>query len=249
MDFQDKVAIVTGGGRGIGLATAKLFAQSGASVVIACRSENEGQAAVDGICASGGVAVFQQTDISKVADVRTMVDRAVTEFGRLDFAFNNAAMGSKQSSIHEHDEEYTANLFDTNLKGTLLCLKYEITQMLQNGGGVIVNNASVLAAGAVPGFSVYSAAKAAVCSLTKSAAVEYAMHGIRANCVLPGPILTPMLERSTGGNTDAFNQLVPMSRVGQPDEVAKAVTWLCSDAASYVTGHMMPVDGGTLARL
>jgi len=249
MDLEGKVAIVTGGGRGIGLATANLFAQRGASVVIACRSQDEGQGAADAICSAGGTAVFQQTDISRAEDVRRMIDRAVTEFSRLDFAFNNAAMGSKQSPIHEHDEEYTANLFDTNLKGTLLCMKYEIAKMLQNGGGVVVNNASVLASGAVPGFSVYSAAKAAVCSLTKSAAVEYASHGIRANCVLPGPILTPMLERATGGNTDAFNQLVPMSRVGQPQEVAEAVVWLCSDAASYITGHLMPVDGGTMARL
>lgn len=249
MDFSGKVVIVTGGGRGIGLATARLFAHHGAKVVIACRGEEEGQRAVDGIRGAGGAAVFQQTDISKSDDVQRMVGRAVTEFGRLDFAFNNAAMGSKQSPIHEHDEEYTSSLFDTNLKGTLLCMKYEIAQMLQNGGGAIVNNASVLAAGAVQGFSVYSAAKAAVCSLTKSAAVEYAQQGIRANCVLPGPILTPMLERATGGNTDAFNQLVPMSRVGQPDEVAHAVTWLCSEAASYVTGHLMPVDGGTMARL
>jgi NAD(P)-dependent dehydrogenase (short-subunit alcohol dehydrogenase family) len=249
MKFDQKVAIVTGGGRGIGLATAQLFAQHGASVVIACRGEDEGQRAAEGICSAGGEAVYQQTDISRVEDVRRLVDRTVSEFGRLDFAFNNAAMGSKQSPIHEHNEEYTSNLFDTNLKGTLLCMKYEITQMLHNGGGVIVNNASVLAAGAVPGFSVYSAAKAAVCSLTKSAAVEYAEHGIRANCVLPGPILTPMLERATGGNTDAFNQLVPMSRVGQPAEVAEAVVWLCSDAASYITGHLMPVDGGTMARL
>ena len=249
MDFSGKVAIVTGGGRGIGLATARLFAHHGASVVIACRGKEEGQGAADKIRADGGGAVFQQTDISKSDDVQRMVARAVTEFGRLDFAFNNAAMGSKQSPIHEHDEEYTSNLFDTNLNGTLLCMKYEIAQMLQSGGGAIVNNASVLAAGAVPGFSVYSAAKAAVCSLTKSAAVEYAQQGIRANCVLPGPILTPMLERATGGNTDAFNQLVPMSRVGQPDEVAQAVTWLCSESASYVTGHLMPVDGGTMARL
>ena len=249
MDFSGKVAIVTGGGRGIGLATAKLFAQLGASVVVACRGEEEGQDAADEINSSGGMAVFQQTDISRTDDVQRMVERAVSEFGRLDFAFNNAAMGSKQSPIHEHDEEYTSNLFDTNLKGTLLCMKYEIAQMLQNDGGAIVNNASVLAAGAVPGFSVYSAAKAAVCSLTKSTAVEYAQHGIRANCVLPGPILTPMLERATGGNNDAFNQLVPMSRVGQPDEVAQAVVWLCSEAASYVTGNLMPVDGGTMARL
>lgn len=249
MDLKGKVAVVTGGGRGIGLATANLFSQRGVSVVIACRSKDEGQTAADAICSTGGTAIFQQTDISRVEDVRLMVNRTVAEFGRLDFAFNNAAMGSQQSPIHEHDEEYTANLFDTNLKGTLLCMKYEIAQMLQNGGGVIVNNASVLAAGAVSGFSVYSAAKAAVCSLTKSAAVEYASHGIRANCVLPGPILTPMLERATGGNTDAFNQLVPMSRVGQPEEVAEAVVWLCSGAASYVTGHLMPVDGGTMARL
>ena len=249
MDFSNKVVIVTGGGRGIGLATAKLFAECEARVLIACRGEEEGQGAATEICSAGGTAIFQQTDISKADDVRRMVERAVSEFGRLDFAFNNAAMGSKQSPIHEHDEEYTSNLFDTNLKGTLLCMKYEIAQMLQNGGGAIVNNASVLAAGAVPGFSVYSAAKAAVCSLTKSAAVEYAQQGIRANCVLPGPILTPMLERATGGNTDAFNQLVPMSRVGQPAEVAQAVVWLCSEAASYVTGHLMPVDGGTMARL
>jgi NAD(P)-dependent dehydrogenase (short-subunit alcohol dehydrogenase family) len=249
MEFNGKVAIVTGGGRGIGLATAKLFAQRGARIVIACRGVEEGQQAADEICSAGGEAVFQQTDISRVEDVRRLVDRTVTEFGRLDFAFNNAAMGSKQSPIHEHDEEYTSRLFDTNLKGTLLCMKYEIAQMLQNGGGVIVNNASVLAAGAVAGFSVYSAAKAGVCSLTKSAAVEYASHNIRANCVLPGPILTPMLERATGDNTDAFNHLVPMSRVGQPAEVAEAVVWLCSDAASYIIGHLMPVDGGTLARL
>ncbi len=249
MNFEGKVAVVTGGDAGIGRATALAFAQGGAKVVIGNRNEERGQQAVDEIQSTGGNAVFQKTDVSHPAEVRGLVERAVKEYSRIDFAFNNAGIFGQRARIHEQDDEAAMKLLAINAAGVLYSMKYEIAQMLQNGGGAIVNNASILGLGSSSEVSVYSASKAAVCSLSKSAAIEYAQDKIRVNCVAPGPIRTDMLEEATGGEPDSYAQIVPMARVGEAKEIAEVVVWLCSERASFVNGHIMPIDGGVTAQL
>lgn len=248
MNLEAKVAVITGGGSGIGRATALAMAKFGALVAIGNRNVERGEEVVQTIRASGGQAIFQKTDVTQAADVAALVERAVKEFGRLDIAFNNAGFDGTQVPLAQQSEEDVSFLLDINIKGVWLCMKYEIEQMLKNGGGAIVNTSSIFGLNGYPGWSIYTATKHAVTGLTKAAALEYAQKSIRVNAVAPGPIKTPLLEKGTSGDPDSYAGFVPMGRIGQPEEVANAVVWLCSDAASFVTGHTLPVDGGTGAQ-
>jgi NAD(P)-dependent dehydrogenase (short-subunit alcohol dehydrogenase family) len=250
MELQGKVAIVTGGTSGIGRDTAILFAKAGAKVVVAGRREPEGKETVDLVHANGGDGLFVKTDVSRTADVQALVNKTVEKFGRLDIAFNNAGIEGSLSPIVEQSEEDWDRTIDINLKGTWLCLKYEIQQMLkQGGGGAIVNMASVAGLIGSAGFATYCASKHGVIGLTKSAALETARQGIRVNVVCPAVIETPMGERVFGApeiRPYAIG-LHPIGRFGTPMEVANAVVWMCSDRASFMTGHSLILDGGFMA--
>lgn len=244
----NKVGIVTGGGTGIGRATALAMARAGASLVIGNRGAKVGEDVVRAIEEAGGVAVFQVTDVSKPEDVKALVERAVTEFGRLDMAFNNAGADGEQVPLHEQDIEKASLLFDVNIKAVFYCMKYEIEEMLGTGSGSIVNTSSIFGLNGYPGWSLYSATKHAVAGMTKSAALDYAQRGVRVNAVGPGPVETPLLVRGTGGDPHSYASFVPMGRIARPEEIADPVVWLLSDEAGYVTGHTFPVDGGVCAQ-
>ncbi len=246
--LANKVGIVTGGGTGIGRATALAMAKAGASLVIGNRNARLGEDVVRVIEQTGGRAVFQVTDVSRPEDAMALVERAVKEFGRLDLAFNNAGMDGEQVPLHEQDIEKASFLFDVNIKGVFYCMKYEIEQMLRTGGGAIVNTSSIFGLNGYPGWSLYSATKHAVTGMTKSAALDYAKRGIRVNAVGPGPVDTPLLAKGTGGDPHSYAAFVPMGRIGQPEEIADPVVWLLSDEARYVTGHTLPVDGGVCSQ-
>jgi len=245
--LASKVAIVTGGGTGIGRATAVAMAKAGASLVIGNRDAKLGEEVVRTIEQAGGRAVFQVTDVSKPNDVKALVERAVKEFGRLDLAFNNAGTDGQQAPLHEQDIDKASLLFDVNIKGVFYCMKYEIEEMLRTGGGSIVNTSSTFGLNGYPGFSLYSGTKHAVTGMTKSAALDYGKRGIRVNAVAPGPIETPMLAKGFGDDPNGA-PVVPMGRTGQPEEIADPVVFLLSDEARYITGHTFPVDGGFCAR-
>ena len=245
--LKDKVGIVTGGGTGIGRATAIAMAKAGSVVVIGNRDAAKGEEVVALIRQAGDRAVFQKTDVSKPADVKGLVDKAVAEFGRLDVAFNNAGIDGEQVPLHEQDIDKAGVLFDVNIKGVFYSMKYEIEQMLQTGSGSIVNTSSIFGLNGYPGWSLYVATKHAVTGMTKAAALDYAKRNVRVNAVGPGPVETPLLAKGTGGDPHSYAAFVPMGRIGQPDEIADAVVWLLSDEARYVTGHTLPVDGGVCA--
>jgi NAD(P)-dependent dehydrogenase (short-subunit alcohol dehydrogenase family) len=247
-NLKGKVGIVTGGGTGIGKATALAMARAGAAVVIGNRDTAKGEEVVTLIRQNGGRAVFQKTDVSKHADVKTLIERTVAEFGRLDLAFNNAGMDGEQVPLHEQDIEKVSALFDVNIKGVFYSMKYEIEQMLRTGGGAIVNTSSIFGLNGYPGWSLYVATKHAVTGMTKAAALDYAKKNIRVNAVGPGPVETPLLAKGTGGDPHSYAAFVPMGRIGQPDEIADAVVWLLSDEARFVTGHTLPVDGGVCSQ-
>jgi NAD(P)-dependent dehydrogenase (short-subunit alcohol dehydrogenase family) len=249
-ELRGKVAIVTGGTSGIGRDTAVLFAKAGAKVVVAGRREAEGKETIDLIRAAGGDGLLVKTDVSRAADVRALVQKTVEKFGRLDVAFNNAGIEGSWSPIAEQSEEDWDSTIDINLKGVWLCLKYEIQQMLkQGGGGVIVNMASVAGFIGSAGAATYCASKHGVMALTKSAALETARSGIRVNVVCPAVIETPMGERLWGApEAKKFALgLHPIGRFGKPEEIADAVVWMCSDGASFMTGQSLVLDGGFLA--
>ena len=248
MILEGKVAIVTGGGSGIGRATALAMAEAGASVVIGNRNVERGEEVVQIIKSRNAKAVFQKTNVTQASSVEALVALAVSEFGRLDIAFNNAGIDGSHLPLAEQSEADVSELLDVNILGVWLCMKYEISQMLKNGGGAIVNNSSIFGLTGYPGWSVYTATKHAVTGMTKAAALEYAQKGIRINAVGPGPIETSLLSNGTGGEPNSYAGFVPMGRIGQPEEIANAVVWLCSDAASFVTGHTLPVDGGVVAQ-
>jgi NAD(P)-dependent dehydrogenase (short-subunit alcohol dehydrogenase family) len=246
--LANKVGIVTGGGTGIGKATALAMAAAGASLVIGNRNATLGEEVVRIIERAGGHAVFQTTDVSTPDDAQALVARAVAEFGRLDLAFNNAGVDGEQVPLHQQDIDQAATLFDVNIKGVFYCMKYEIEEMLKTGGGAIVNTSSIFGLNGYPGWSLYSATKHAVTGMTKSAALDYATRNIRINAVGPGPVETPLLAKGTGGDPHSYASFVPMGRIGQPAEIADPVIWLLSDQAQYVTGHTLPVDGGVCAQ-
>ena len=249
-ELRGKVGIVTGGTSGIGRDAAVLFAKAGAKVVVAGRREVEGKETIDLVRAAGGDSLFVKTDVSQAAEVQAMVRKTVEKFGRLDIAFNNAGIEGNWIPIAEQSEEDWDRTIDINLKGVWLCLKYEIQQMLkQGGGGAIVNMASVAGLIGSAGAATYCASKHGVMGLTKSAALETARSGIRVNVVCPAVIETPMGERVWGEpEVKKFALgLHPIGRFGRPMEVAEAVVWMCSDRASFMTGQSLVLDGGFLA--
>lgn len=261
--MENKVVLVTGGSSGIGRAIAMICAHRGANVVIAARGAERGTAVAREIEAGGGTAMFVAADVSQPSEVRTLVGKTVAAFGHLDWAFNNAAALEEPFA---RTADFTEAQFDRslalNLKSVWLCMQQEIRQMLtqQPPGGAIVNTSSVNGLGGVPQAALYAAAKAGVIALTKSAALEYAREGIRVNALVAGAFQTPMLDeamnRASGGNPEVkestsqrYAQMVAAGRIGRPEEAAEAAVWLCSDAASYVTGHSMIVDGGLTAAM
>ncbi|MEH2301276.1 MAG: SDR family oxidoreductase [Nostoc sp.] len=247
--FDGKVALVTGASSGIGRASAIAFASAGAKVVVASRRLAESEETVRLIKEIGGEAIFVKTDVSNAAEVEALVNKTVKTYGRLDCACNNAGIAGNPGLITDDmSEEDWDLLVNVNFKGTWLCLKYEIRAMLKQNSGAIVNVASVGAIVGVPGYATYSATKGAVIALTRTAAIEYAKSGIRVNVVSPGATETDMLASLP---VDLLAQLPaahPIGRIGKPEEIAKTVVWLCSDATSFITGHNMIIDGGYTAQ-
>jgi NAD(P)-dependent dehydrogenase (short-subunit alcohol dehydrogenase family) len=244
-----KVALVTGGSSGIGRATALAFADEGAKVAIASRTQERGEVVVREIREAGGEAIWIQTDVSQADQVESMIREVVETYGRLDCAFNNAGSGGRGGWVAEIEEEDWDKTIDGYLKSVWLCVKYEIPEMLKQGGGAIVNNSSVDGKRGFPWDPVYSAAKHGVIGLTKSAAMQYADKAVRINAVCPGWIRTPPVEWVLEHDPEAERGMIlhqPIGRLGRPEEVAQAVVWLCSDDASLVVGTALPVDGGYL---
>lgn len=248
--FTDKVVLVTGGGSGIGRATALQFTAEGASVVIGNRNEKAGQETVDLIDKAGGKASFYRTDVTKVDDVKNLIKYTVDTYGGLHAAFNNAGIDDPQAMTPDQTEDTFDLVMNVNVKGVWYSMKYEIEHMLANGGGAIVNTSSVAGLIGFPGHAPYVASKHAVLGLTKTAALEYAKQGIRVNAVCPGAIETRMLEDFTQGDTatrEYMESLHPIGRLGKPEEIANAVVWLCSERASFVLGQGITLDGGFTA--
>ena len=245
-----KVALVTGGSSGIGRATCVRFAQEGATVVLAARRVAEGEQTAQLVREAGGEALFVRTDVAQPADVQALVAACLARYGRLDYACNNAGIEGPITPLAEYSEAHWDAVIGVNLKGAWLCMKAELPAMRARGGGAIVNVASVAGLIGFPGLGPYVATKHGMIGLTKTAAMEHAKDHIRVNVVCPGVIDTEMADRFTGGPQAEVEQfllsLKPMRRRGTPAEVAEAIVWLCSDAASYVTGHSMVVDGGLM---
>lgn len=249
--MDGKVALVTGAASGIGRSTAMLFALEGAKVVVADWMEDGGEDTVQRITDAGGSAVFVKVDVSDASQVEAMVGKAVETYGGLDYACNNAGIEGLMGATAECTEANWDRTIGINLTGVWLCMKNEIPEMLKRGGGAIVNMASVAGLVGFAGLPAYCASKGGIVLLTKAAALEYAKQGIRVNAVCPGVIRTAMVDRIIHGDPAqeaAFTALEPVGRMGTPDEIAQAVIWLCSDAASFVTGDAMPVDGGFVAQ-
>jgi NAD(P)-dependent dehydrogenase (short-subunit alcohol dehydrogenase family) len=277
MWLENRVSLITGGASGIGRAAALVFAREGARLVIADVDLSGGEETVALVKQRGGEALFVCCDVARAAEVEQLIQEVVMTFGRLDCAFNNAGVDGDTAPTAECTEENWDKTLAVNLKGVWLCMKYEIQQMLKQGSGAIVNTASVAGLVAERGLPAYAAAKGGVIQLTRTAAVEYASAHIRVNALCPGAVDTPMLRRSAAQKrlanmnpgapvpplverlVDAaigsplvqkgmLSFLQPMGRVGRPEEIAEAAVWLCSDAASFVTGHAFPVDGGLTAQ-
>ncbi len=248
--FKDKVVLVTGGTSGIGKVTALEFARAGAKVVVSGRREKEGAEVVSNIEKLGGSAAFVRTDVSKDADVKAMVDFTISTYGRLDIAFNNAGV-EWMGPLAQTSEAAYRNVFDVNVWGVLNSMRHEIPAMLKTGGGAIVNTSSVAGHVGMAEVSIYIASKHAVEGLTKSLAMEFARQNIRINAVAPGPIATDMIDRfagKEGEKRDYLASIVPMGRIGLSEDIAAAVIYLSSDAAKYVTGTSLLVDGGYVAQ-
>jgi NAD(P)-dependent dehydrogenase (short-subunit alcohol dehydrogenase family) len=248
--LENKVALVTGGTSGIGKATALAMGAAGAKVVFSGRREPEGENTANLIRQAGAECLFVRSDISSEADVKALIEKTVTSYGRLDVVFNNAGIESPMKPLHEQSVEDFDKLMAIKVRGLFLSMKYQIQQMLTQGAGVIINNSSMGGIIAFAGVSPYIASKHAVMGLTRSAALDYAKQGIRINAVNPGLIATEMMDRLTSpGSTpqQTAASIVPMGRLGQPEEIAATVVFLCSDTASYITGQSLVVDGGYTA--
>lgn len=247
-EFSGKTALVTGGASGIGKAAALAFAQRGATVILAGRRQAEGDAAVAEIEALGAAARFVRTDIADPAQLARLHDLIEAEHERLDIAFNNAGFQEQKAPILEQDASLFDPVFDTNVRAVYLSLQRQIRMMAAAGGGAIVVNASVSGLrNPNPGFALYAASKAAVISLTRSAAMEVAEQGVRVNAVAPGRVVTEMMLSSKVMDMAQVAAGLPLRRMGRPEEVAEAVVWLASDAASYIVGHVLCADGGFMA--
>jgi NAD(P)-dependent dehydrogenase (short-subunit alcohol dehydrogenase family) len=251
ISFENKVALVMGAGSGMGLATAKAFADAGASVVLADNREEVVQAAAESLLAAGHRALAVRCDVADEKQVAAMVEQTVASFGRLDAAFNNAGVQSPVAETADASGEEFDRVNAINLRGVWNCMKYELRQMREQGSGAIVSNSSLGGLVGVAGRGVYHASKHGVLGLTKSAALEYAARGIRINAVCPGIIETPMVEGMLTSEAEAMKEMmkdVPIGRLGRPEEIAAAVLWLCSPSASFVIGHALAVDGGYTIR-
>lgn len=250
-DFSNQVAFITGASTGIGRTTALAFGASNAQVVVVDVNVDAGAQTAHMIQKTGGRAHFIACDVSRDFEVKKAIEETVARFGSLDFAFNNAGMEGQQAFTPECTEENWDRVISVNLKGVWLCMKYQIQLMLKQGHGSIVNCSSIAGLVGFPGMPAYVASKHGVLGLTKTAALEYAKSNIRVNAICPGVIQTAMIDRLAHGEAQAGKQLVegePMGRLGQPEEVAQAALWLCSDSSSFVTGHSMAVDGGWVAQ-
>ena len=255
MLLEEKVVLITGGNDEIGRATAKAAIARGAKVVFSCEEENEA-GFVGELVESGGQAIFHRTDISRSDLMEEMIERIVEVFGRLDIVFNNFAEMGEIGLLNQLEEQEAFNVLDTNVFGTWVAMKYQIDQMLRNNGGIIINNCSTLGVNPLPAHCIGSASHHAIVAMTKSSAIEYARFNIRINAIAPGFIATSKTENiknnfgisngNKGENRDLGAMFVPMGRLGQPEEVAKAVLWLCSDELSFTTGQVLNVSGGFL---
>lgn len=246
-DIDGGVALVSGAASGIGRATAQRFAEEGASIVAVDIDVEGGEETVSQIESEGGEATFIKTDVTDESDLAAAVETAVDTYGSLDFAFNNAGIEGDQVSFSEQDNANWNRVLDINLNGVFFAMREEIPAMLESGGGAIVNTSSIAGILGFPNLSPYVASKHGVVGLTKSAAAEFSSDGLRVNAVLPGVIDTPMVARSGEQDPESTEQTIaaiPARRLGQPEEIASAVVWLCSEDASYVTGQPLPVDGG-----
>ena len=249
--FEGKIALVTGGGSGIGRATALAFAREGAQVVIGNRNVQRGEETVAMIKKGGGTASFKKTDVLVATEIKALVEHAVKTYGGLDLAFNNAGVEGVVASVVDQTEANYEAVMNVNVKGVWLSMKYEIPRMLERGGGSIVNCSSVAGLIGFPNMSIYMASKHAVIGLTKVAAIEFSAQGIRINAVNPAVIDTEMVDRLAEGfgmKKEELVQFHPIGRLGRAEEIAEAVLWLCSDKSSFVTGHSLIVDGGFTAR-
>ena len=251
--LEGRISLVTGAGSGIGRATSLVMAREGAIIVVSDINADSGEETLSAVKEAGGDGMFVHADVSRPDDVAALVGQVVSAYGRLDCAYNNAGIeGFMAGRLHEYPEDIWDRVIDINLKGVWLCLKHEIPQMLQQGSGAIVNTASGAGLVGSRQMSAYVASKHAVVGLTKAAALEYARDGIRVNAVCPGMIDTPMVQRLIGGRDAEYEASIPVrqpiGRLGTPEEIAESVTWLCSDAASLVTGLAMAVDGGLTAQ-
>lgn len=249
--LDNKIALVTGGSSGIGRAAARLFAREGAKVVIADIDAEGGEATLQSVRSTGGEAHFVQTDISKTADVEALINKTLELYGRLDCAYNNAGIMGDIMTVVDYDEEPWDQTIENNLKGTWLCMKYQIPLMLKQGYGAIVNTTATSGLKGGKFRSAYAASKAGIVSLSKTAAMEYAEYGLRINVICPSHTRTPNIEQFFELRPELEADYIaqgPMGRLAAPEEVAEGALWLCSDRSSFVTGHVLAVDGGFLSR-